>query len=233
MEGKGFKKRTFLGGKTVLLFLAVFLLIPSIVSADELLAKKDFFIDPSYDLQSREKITAVLQRITNQIYFYVDENFWNFLSIDKQKEFNSAFTNLGQEFESRIYPVLTSKYGSEWKPGIDRDNRITILIHPMKNEAAGYFSPGDEYPRAQVPKSNQREMVYLSSNYFTDSLNKDFLAHEITHLITFNQKDNKYSLSEETWLDEARANFSSTMLGYDKSFQDSNLQRLIGQFLGN
>jgi hypothetical protein len=101
----------------------------------------------------------------------------------------------------------------------------------MKNEAAGYFNPGDEYPKAQVPKSNQREMVYLSSNYFTDSLNKDFLAHEFTHLITFNQKDNKYSLSEETWLDEARASFSSTFLGYDKDFQDSNLQRIVGQFL--
>ncbi len=217
----------------IILIVIIFLSLPSFVFANELLQKTEFYVDPEYDLDNREKITAVLQRITDQLYFYLDEAWWNPLTIEEQKEVNGALSNLSQEFENKIYPILTLNYGSEWKPGIDKDTRITILIHPMTETSAGYFNPGDEYPRAQVPTSNQREMVYLNSKYITDPSSESFLSHEFTHLITFSQKDRTYGISEETWLNEARAEYAPTLLEYDEEYQDSNLQKRVKKFLGN
>lgn len=204
---------------------------PLFVSADELLQKTNFFIDSSYDFNNREKITAVLQKISDQLYFYIDAEWWNKLELEEQKKVNAALSDLTREFENTIYPILTLNYGSEWKPGFDGDARITILIHPMKETASGYFNPGDGYPRAQVITSNQREMIYLSASHIADFLNKSFLAHEFVHLITFNQKDRIRGITEDIWLNEARAEYAPTLLGYDKQYQDSYLQRRVRQFL--
>ena len=218
--------------KLKILFIGlVFLVIPAIAGADELLQKTDFFVDPLYDLNQREKITAVLQRITDKLYFYLDASWWDNLDIEKRKEVNIAIDDLTREFENKIYPILTLNYGSEWKPGIDGDPRITILIHPMVDTASGYFNPADEYARAQVPTSNQREMVYLNSKQITNTINKSLLAHEFVHLITFNQKDRTYGVSEDVWLNEARAEYAPTLIGYDKDYQDSYLQKRVRQFL--
>lgn len=211
----------------------IFLAIPLFAGADELLEEREFFVDSNYDLNNREKITAVLQRITDQLYFYLDADWWNSLNIEWQKEVQGALAELSHEFKNNIYPVLTLNYGSEWKPGIDNEKRITILIHPMTETAAGYFNTADEYPQAQVLSSNQREMVYLNSSYIAGPLNKSFLAHEFTHLITFNQKERNYNVSEETWLNEARAEYAPSLLGYDKEYQNTNLQKRVDKFLDN
>ena len=218
---------------SVFLFVLICVLLPSMAMAAELSEKTDFFVDPSYDLQKREKITAVLQRISDNLYFYLDASWWDNLDIDKRKEVNIAIDDLSREFENKIYPVLTSNFGSEWKPGIDGDTKITILIHPMIEMASGYFNTGDEYPLAQVKTSNQREMIYLNSNNITSPLNKGFLAHEFVHLITFNQKDKAYGVSEETWLNEARAEYAPTLLGYDEQYQNSYLQNRLKIFIEN
>jgi len=220
-------------GKFKILFLIglILLVIPSFVSADELSEEKEFFVDSFYDLNNREEITAILQRITDQLYFYLDSEWWDSLAVEEQKEVNGALSDLSQEFANKIYPILTLNYGTEWKLGIDGERRITVLIHPMIETSAGYFNPGDEYPKAQVPTSNQREMVYLNANQITSVINKSFLAHEFTHLITFNQKDRLRGVVEDVWLNEARAEYAPTLLGYDEEYQDSNLQRRVRQFL--
>jgi len=74
-------------------------------------------------------------------------------------------------------------------------------------------------------------MVYLNANYITDPLTKSFLAHEFTHLITFNQKEKIQGVEEETWLNEARAEYAPTLLGYDSDYEGSNLQRRVKKFL--
>ena len=210
-----------------------FLVLPVFVSADELLEKRDFFVDSSYDLKGREEITAVLQRISDQLYLYLDTDWWNSLEIEEQQKVNGAISNLVYEFENNIYPILTLNYGSEWKPGIDKDNRITILIHPLIESVSGYFNPGDEYPKAQVANSNEREMVYLNSEYITDLISESYLAHEFTHLITFNQKDKTFGVSEDVWLNEARAEYAPTLVGYNETYQDSYLQNRVKKFLEN
>jgi len=217
----------------LILIASLFLLLPSLTMAAELLERVDFFVDPSYDLENREKITAVLQRVSDQLYFYIDVKWLDSLKIEEQKKVNAALAELTYEFENTIYPILTLNYGSEWKPGIDKDNRITILIHPMIEQSSGYFNPGDEYPRAQVITSNEREMLYLNANNITNPLNKSFLAHEFTHLITFNQKDRIYGISEDVWLNEMRAEYAPTLVGYNQAYQNSYLQKRVRDFLDN
>lgn len=215
----------------IILIAILFLITPLLARAEELLNERDFFVNSSYDSKGREKITAVLQRVSSQLYFYLEKQWWESLDIDKRKEINIAIDELATEFENNIYPVLTSNFGSEWRPGIDGDNRITILVHPTVNQAAGYFSPGDEYPTAQVKNSNQREMVYLSPESLGNPARKSLLAHEFVHLITFNQKDKMKGVSEEVWLNEGRAEYAPTLLGYDKQYDGSNLQQRVRNFL--
>lgn len=227
-------KKYFLVVLILFLFLA-----PLMAKADTLSEKRDFFVSSFYrsglleDEGKREKITATLQMITDQFYFYVESEWWDSLDIEARKKVNIALTDLDKEFKEKIYPVLTENYGSEWRPGIDNDERITILIHPMVRQAAGYFYSGDEYLQNQVSDSNQREMIYMSSDHIAGTLNKSFLAHEFVHLITFNQKDRAYGRGEDTWLNEARAEYASALLGYNNVYDGSNLQKRVEQFLNS
>ena len=218
--------------KLKIVFILIFLLVPLFASADTLGQKVDFSIDSSYDLSNREQISAVLIGISHELYFYLDENWWQNQNFYQQNDIKNSINFLASEFENQIYPTLTYTFGSEWKPGIDGDERITILIHPMIKEAGGYFNSGDEYPKLQNPKSNQREMVYLNASHIDSPLAKSFLAHEFTHLITFNQKEKIQGVTEEIWLNEARAEYSPTLLGYDDEFEGSNLQNRVKIFLG-
>ena len=210
-------------------FLLVF--FPLFVFADDVGQRNNFSINPSYDLQKREETSATLQKVSNQIYYYIDDNWWNSLDSSKKETILKTLEGLSNEFEKRIYPTLVSYFGPEWRPGIDKDSRITVLLHPMNESAGGYFNSGDEYPKIQNPKSNQREMVYLNTQYIEKPLLKGFLAHELVHLITFNQKDKTYDVSEDIWLNEARADYAPTLLGYDDVFEGSNLQMRVKMFL--
>jgi hypothetical protein len=216
------KKFLFIASLTFFLFIGF-----AAAKAETVGEKKSFYVDPSFDLSKRRELTAVLIKITPKAYFYADQNWWNFTD---QNRVYQAVSELGQEFQNKIYPELTSVFGPEWNPGIDKDVRIFILIHPMKKSAGGYFNSGDEYPKLQNPWSNEREIIYLNSKYVASSLGKSFLAHEFVHLITFNQKENTYNISEDTWLNEARAEYAPTLLGYDDNYQGSNLARRADTF---
>jgi len=221
-----------MSNKFKLIFLGIiFLVLPLFVRADIIGQTVKFYLDPSYDLTKREETSATLRLITSQLYFYIDDNWWNTLALDRQQKINEALNNLTNEFEGKIYPTLTSYFGSEWTPGIDNDKKITILIHPMQKDAGGYFNSADEYSKIQSPKSNQREMIYLNSDYIDKELSKGLLAHEFLHLITFNQKDKTYGVSEETWLNESRAEAAVTLLGYDDVYERSNFQIRVKSFL--
>jgi len=214
------------------IFVGIILFIaPSFVSAVSLGQKADFFVKSDYDSFQREEISATLKTIGEKAYFYVDDKWWGVLDAQKKEEVEQSLRILDSEFHNRIYPKLTTIFGSEWIPGIDNDLRITILIHPMKGEAGGYFNSGDEYSRFEVSNSNQKEMVYLNANYIAEPLTKSFLAHEFMHLITFNQKDKIQGIGEEVWLNEARAEYAPTLVGYDSEYEGSNLQRRVKQFL--
>jgi len=192
---------------------------------------QSFYIDSSYDLYAREEVDAYLIRTTSSLYFYIEKSWWDSRSSQEQNSIRITLYDLGEEFKNKIYPVLTSNFGSEWRPGIDGDERITVLFHSMGTGRAGYFRTNDQYYKFQTYNSNEREMVYLNSGFITDSLIKSFLAHEFVHLITFNQKDKLKGIKEEIWLNEARAEYAPTLLDYDSQYQGSNLQRRVNEFL--
>ncbi len=192
-----------------------------------------FDIEPSYDAQNRDEISATLVMMGPKIYWYLETSLWEEFSEQEKQEMESSLTELIKEFEDNIYPQLTQTFGSEWTPGIDKDTRITVLFHQMEKGAGGYIDTADEYPKVQIPESNEREMVYLNASFINDSLAKSLLAHEFMHLITFNQKEKNHGVSEETWLNEARADYAPTFLGYDEVYKGSNLQRRVNDFLEN
>lgn len=208
-----------------------FLSLPLFVSADVVGDSQRFFIDSSYDELTRNELDATLRVANSKVYFYVENSWWNSLPLPDQQATQQTLIALGQEFEQNIYPVLTSAFGQEWKPGIDNNEAITVLLHLMRQDAGGYTNYGDEYPKLQNPQSNEREMVYLNLRHLQALLAKSFLAHEFLHLISFNQKERSHSVQEEVWLNEARAEYAPTLMGYDLLTGDTNIRRRINDFL--
>ena len=226
--------RRYLAKKLIFVLILIFLVSPFFVFADSQGEVRTFFVDPLYDFQQREQISATLKRVSQRAYFYIETDWYRNLTEGEKSLINQNLKILAEEFDTKIYPTLTSIYGSEWKPGIDSDSRITVLFHQIRKEAAGYFNNGDEYPRVQNQTSNQREMVYLNSDSLKEVLlAESYLSHEFTHLITFNQKERLQGVQEEVWLNEARAEYAPTLLGYDEEYQGSNLQQRVKQFLSS
>jgi len=222
--------------KTPKIFLASFFLfsfLPLMVFADSQAESRKFFIDSSYDVANREQILATNKKVSSKAYFYVENDWFNKLEDEDKITVEQTLNSLAQEFDEVIYPRLTEAFGPEWRPGIDNDYRITVLFHQMKEGYQGYFNNGNEYLKIQNPISNEREMVYLNTDaLFSKNINS-YLAHEFVHLITFNQKERLRGVIEEVWLNEARADYAPTLLGYDDEFQDSNLQQRAKTFLSH
>lgn len=217
---------------SIILVASSLLILPFFVQAQEVAGQQTIFnIEASYDLLQRNTLSANLIKISPTAYWYFDSQLWAELSGAQQAEINQSLDFLAEEFETNIYPKLTRVFGSEWSPGIDKDTRITILMHQMTKLTGGYGDTADEYPKIQIPDSNEREMLYLNTQYISTAYAKSFLAHELVHLITFNQKNKKYGVYEDIWLNEARAEYAPTFLGYDDNYEGSNLQRRVRDFL--
>ncbi len=215
-----------------ILIILIIIFLPIFVKAEQILGNSvSFYIESSYDSLEREQVQATLREISQTAYWYVDNGWWDGLEENEQLEMSDAITALSQEFTTNIYPVLTLNFGSEWKPGIDKDLRITILIHSMNEQAGGYFNSADEFPKSQILTSNEREIIYFNALNLDTDLAKSFLAHEFQHLISFNQKEKIYGVSEDVWLNEARSEYASSILGYNESFEGSDLQRRVRNFL--
>ncbi len=193
----------------------------------------NFNVESSFDSSARSQVTGELIKTSPNIYFYVEKNWWDTQLTSKQNEILLNLDVLSSEFNNKIYPILTSTFGSEWTPGVDNDPKINIFFESMKEGAGGYFRSNDEYVKLQIPNSNEKEMIYINLSHIDDSMLKVFVAHEFTHLIEFNQKERINKVQEETWLNEARADYSSTILGYDDSYEGSNLQSRVKDFLQN
>ena len=117
---------------------------------------------------------------------------------------------IAREFDTRIYPNVRRWMGTEWKPGLDRDNRITLLMHDVgMNESGldygGYFAPADQLPT--MPNSNRREMLYMDIFQFRERPRHTFyssLAHEFAHLVNWFQNG---GTTDQRWLEEGTASF--------------------------
>ena len=222
--------------KTKVIFfylVTAFLILPLFVGAFSEGDVETFHIESVYDIHSRNKIEAVLYKIANKNLFYVEKSWWENLEKEKKQKLNDIIYNASVEFERNIYPEMTSLFGSEPKHPVDDSGKITVLFHRMPPTAGGYFSSGDQYTVYQYARSNEKNMIYVNTSFIESHLFKGFLAHEFMHMITFNQKDRKHGISEETWLNEARAEYMPTFFGVDDFGKDSNVSKRMDNFINN
>lgn len=217
----------------VVLILFLFIYRQPVLSAALLEDNIEFFVDPVYHYNGKISSGAVLGYMGNNAYFYVEKSWFDSLTPDSRLSTLSSVTKLSKEFDDNIYPRLTDFFGSEWKPGIDNDDRITIFILQLRSNVGGYFSSTDEQFKTQAQNSNEREIIYLNSEYINSEKAKSFLAHELQHMITYYQKEKKRGFVEDVWLNEARSEYASTLLGYDDSYVGSNLERRVNNFKNN
>jgi hypothetical protein len=164
------------------------------------------------------------------------------------------FNDIGQEFESLIYPTDRLYFGNE----TDRnaDGRVTILYTPEVNKAtpagaagfvAGFFWPGDlvkksEYAQIgqECPQTNEQEIFYMLVPDPSGTINSNqrsvtvvrqntrgTIAHEFQHMINQGIRllNPAVDSAETTWLNEALSHIAEEAVGRVKrGFSD--FQRL-------
>jgi len=220
---------------TTFLFIAFLFLVP-LAKADYAGQQASFFIEPANDLTNRNQLNATLLSITPRLYFYVDIQWWTGLSYSDRDIVNRNLYYLSHRFEDEDYSVLTKTFGFEAKPGIDNDEHITVLIHSTAENISGYIRSVDLVEKTKDNTSNQREMVYLSGDAIVDAPASRVgysLAHEFMHLITFSQKGVTANNDDDIWLNEGRAEYAATLLGYDSVYPGSNLEHRVNDFWRN
>jgi peptidoglycan hydrolase-like protein with peptidoglycan-binding domain len=203
--------------KKFLVLAFLILTLPSFSSADSYAEKRIFFVDKNYDYLKREKILATNLAVTDKAYFYVEDDFWTDFSQSEKQEFYNNLQKLAKEFNLKIYPTLTSIFGSEPKVGVNGDLKITILIHRMRENVGGYSRESDNFEKKLAPASNERKMLYLNAFSVGENIVKSNLAHEFCHLIQFEQKTKE--IPEERWIQEMIAEIAPTLLGYSENLE--------------
>lgn len=155
------------------------------------------------DSNDYRQISANLEYITPHLYFWVEEG----IEVDP-----SSVAELADTFENEIYPTNRQIFGSEWKPGVDHDEHLTILYATGLGGAAGYFSSTDSLTLEVEKYSNETEMFYLSADYTRpDSVyTYGVLAHELQHMIHWNIDRN-----ESSWVSEGLSELAVELNGYD------------------
>ena len=149
------------------------------------------------------EVTATCIAKSEHLYVYIEDSVRGMLT-------EAEAIAVAREFDTRIYPNVRRWMGTEWKPGLDRDNRITLLMHDVGMngsglEYGGYFAPADQLPT--MPNSNRREMLYMDIFQFRERPRHTFyssLAHEFAHLVNWFQNG---GTTDQRWLEEGTASF--------------------------
>jgi len=214
------------------LFLFVFLFLP--VLPTWATTSKSFFVNLYSDPFGRNQIQANLIRSTGKIDFYLDD-FWyaNRLTGDKNKFLQKVY-DLSLGADTRILPILSQKLNANFNFGPNEEEKLIVLLCPISQDVESYIRKDDGYFKKDYPFSNEAGIIYLNASLISDQ-NIDrlsyYLAHELVHLITFELKEKPNNVKEDIWLNEARAEYVETLLGYDQDWQTSNLKRRAQDFL--
>ena len=133
---------------------------------------------------------------------------------------DAAFTQVGQEFESVMYPELLANFGNPLALDslLDRNGKIVVLVSPVVNlSAAGFVVSCDFYPESVAPSSNTGEILYVfaptnSAGGFANGtvqywlwLIRSVMMHESKHVTALAERLARGAPPEETWLEEGTA----------------------------
>lgn len=227
------KQRKFYFCLFLCLILSGLFIVNSFAFADVLGQNQTFNTNTAFDEFNRKSVTATLRYISGYIYFYVEDDYWNNASFVERNELATGMEQLAYDFDTDIYPKETKFWGQEPKPGVDNDNRITILLEQLKSGHGGYFSTSNGYSKLIASESNEREMLIVNIESVAGPYAKFFLAHEFQHLISFNQKELLRGVEDDVWINELRSEYSVSVVGYNDYFFDSNLERRAKTFFDN
>jgi immune inhibitor A len=160
-----------------------------------------FYVLESASAGKYRSVSATLQAITPHSYFWVEDG----IGFDQ-----AALQAAADFFEQHVYPTDHKYFGSEQSPGIDGDVHINVL-NTRFQQAAGYFSAEDTYPRALVPYSNQRNIIYMNMQALqvADNEYKADLGHEFQHLIHNFEAQHKTG-----WIDEGMGDLAIKVNGF-------------------
>ncbi|WP_246028306.1 peptidase M30 [Leptospira fletcheri] len=145
------------------------------------------------------------------------------------------YQNISFQFDSQIYPRLTSAFGTP--NDLDKDGKVTILILDIRDGSlpggsfvAGYFDPADYYPDSIFSRvrSNYQDMLYLDGVQLVNLRNQDLaagkpdtllatLSHEYQHLVRFQYEALALAQGgnrDETWINEGTSEVASDIAGY-------------------
>lgn len=178
---------------------------PAVARTTPLTVKKgdfeDFWVVNSLD-DTNYTVAAELRYVGQVVLMYVQKD----TPYDQQKLEAAART-----FERSIYPLTRSIFGSEAKPGVDGDDRITILNgRSTGGGVLGYFSARDSVPKTVNRFSNEREMFYMNIEAMPfDRSYLDVLAHEFQHMTHRNEQGRT-----STWFNEGNSMLSEDLNGY-------------------
>lgn len=164
--------------------------------------QKSFWVT-NVDEDENFQIKAILRFVGNNSYFWVDEEV---------KFNNKDLQRLAKTFDEEIYDTNREFFGTEYKPGIDGDPKIYVLLaRGLGSTIAGYFPSADSFSSQAHEYSNEREMILLNADGvdMRDEFTYGVLAHEFQHMIHWYHDRN-----EETWLNEGFSELASFLNGY-------------------
>ncbi|MBP6885671.1 MAG: hypothetical protein KBC02_00270 [Candidatus Pacebacteria bacterium] len=199
--------------------------------ADSIEQAQKYNVNSFYDYAGAASLYSTLRAIGTHGYFYVDDRYWSYMTPAQQTSFIISLQQLSQQFDDAIYPASVKLWGSEANPGVDGDSHVVILLQRLINGSGGYFENIHNYSKEQSPLGNAREMLFINADSVLAGNAKTLIAHELQHLISFNQRELAGRMDEDVWLNEARSEYNTTAVGYGGPTEFSSLQRRVVGFL--
>ncbi|MFH1453930.1 MAG: IPT/TIG domain-containing protein [Armatimonadota bacterium] len=166
--------------------------------------------------------------------YKVGENCYVFIDVDSTDitagNRSTVATNIATAFDSNndpfntgvgIYGNTREYFGTEWKPGIDGDNRVFLLLSPKLGIGLyGYFYTLDE---TTGQYSNQKEIVYIHDHLFANNMYTGLstVSHEFQHMIDYYMKYKVGGEYELTTINEGKSMLSEYLNGFGYDQGDS------------
>ena len=172
-----------------------------------------FPVESSLDVKGLKERGVTFLGETNFLKVYIDNETWQ---TSKQEEIYSKIYDLVSEFNTNIYPMITSVYG---KTNLV-NKKFNLILTPIRSTHEAYF----------IKDFNN---IYLDVNSFYQYDQNEvyyFLAHEFMHIVSQYEKEDVYMVREDLFLEEGTAEYTETLLGYLNNSK-TNLKTRIRDFI--
>lgn len=135
---------------------------------------------------------------------------------------------LADQFDALSYPTDTLNFGSP--PDTDANDRVVLVISQEVNRQGGvlgFVSPGDFFPEADCPASNEGEFTYLIAPDPNGTVGPvrtastlleeqpTTIAHELVHMIQTGRRFTAGHDFLDIWLAEGQAVFGEEVVGHE------------------